>query len=88
MRVEKVYGRYFVLWDDAVSGQKKVVSLATMSTNSQWGMGAKSQIHCPLGSTRPARNALPTWAPYHQDQQTDQKGDLSAHGRGMELYDL
>lgn len=26
MRVEEVYGHYFVLWDDAISGQRKVIS--------------------------------------------------------------
>lgn len=78
MRVEKVYAHYFVLWEDAVSGLRKVVSHSLQAhpppLGGEWEPSPgphrpPGSALCPPVLHSPSRNALPAWSPHRQEDQ-------------------
>lgn len=89
MRVEKVYGHYFGLWDDEVSGQRKGVSHSlkapTLSGELEPSPGTVHSGAHPPQSLQECSSHLVSLSAGPGDLI---RGDLSAHHREMELDDL
>lgn len=69
MRVERVYGHYSVLWDDEVSGQRKVVS-HSLQAHPPTLSGEREPSPGTLHSGARPPQSLQEWSPFQQDQET------------------